>query len=430
MNSTKRRSDWSTNHTEGSHRKKQRRAEHTAQNNIPTAPEKHPLKQRNFVSGPTLISQTQERVWNSPAIRREISGAESNRRGHGHLNSRNAASGHNKALNYSDPRNHPSSDASSSTRSTKCNGTRANLPPLPPLPDSIARVVFTHKGALPGGNITKVGFSYDRLEFLGDAYIELFATRLVFPRFPRLPVGRLSQQREMLVKNETLAEYSVAYGFDQRVQLSHKYKDKGFSKAKLRTKLLGDVFEAYVAAIIVSDPQNGFQVAETWLQSLWETKLAAQKPIETQVMDPDAKASLSRMVMGRGIKVEYREEMEPTLKNEEGKAWFHMGVFLTGWGFDDVRLGGAMGLSKQEAGQNAAADALKRELTAQIAGIKRDREQKAQEMRDGEMTAVVGAPVHTFEGAGNAEPPSNEGLIHKSVDDSGSSSKKGDMQPS
>ena len=90
--------------------------------------------------------------------------------------------------------------------------TTDSLPELPPIPSDIAKVVFTHPEALHGPNLGKIDASYDRLEFLGDAYIELMASRLVLKRFPHMPAGRLSQQREMLVKNDTLAEYAEHYG--------------------------------------------------------------------------------------------------------------------------------------------------------------------------------------------------------------------------
>ena len=140
--------------------------------------------------------------------------------------------------------------------------------------------------------------------------------------------------------------------------------------------------EAYVAAVIISDPQNGFHNAETWLHSIWENKLATQQPADTHVMDANAKLSLSQRLMGRGIKLEYREEAPRTVLNNEGKVWFHIGAFLTGWGFDDVRLGGGKGLSKQEAGQIAAADASSRAVTAQIERIKKNFDMKTSEKKE------------------------------------------------
>ncbi len=252
-------------------------------------------------------------------------------------------------------------------------GHPSTLPPLPEIQDkSLVSTPFTHPGTLHGHSSTKVDTSYDRLELLGDAYIELIATRLVFSRFPKMPAGRLSQQRELLVKNETLAEYALAYNFDEKGQLPASMKQGGRDSKKKWTKTMGDMFEAYVAAIVLSDPTDGFETVEGWLKSLWENKLSKQPTIETQTADPNAKVQLANKVMGKDIKLNYRDEAPPQELRNEGKLIFQIGVYLTGWGWENMRLGTGKGLSKQEAGAKAAADALANPLTAQVASIKRD----------------------------------------------------------
>lgn len=264
------------------------------------------------------------------------------------------------------------------------NGHPSTLPPLPAIPDKdLESVAFTHPGSLSCDTASKVNISYDRLEFLGDAYIELMATRVIFPRFPRLTAGKLSQQRELLVKNETLAEYALAYGFDEKAKLPRTYNTPGKDR-KLWQKTLGDIFEAYVAAVIISDPEQGFQLAEAWLAALWESKLGSQKREDTETVDPKAKIHLATKILGKGIKVNYRDEAPPVEIREEGKAIFQVGVFLTGWGWKDQHLGSGKGLSKQEAGQKAAADALTNPLTAQVASVKRDFDSQVSLMRSGQ----------------------------------------------
>ena len=143
-----------------------------------------------------------------------------------------------KALNF--PVSHqPSSDrstqhhpfskpAKAAVTFSPYDGRPSTLPPLPRiLEKTFESAAFTHPGSLSCDTASKVNISYDRLEFLGDAYIELMATRVIFPRFPNLTAGRLSQQREMLVKNETLAEYALAYRFDEKAKLPSNYKYAG-----------------------------------------------------------------------------------------------------------------------------------------------------------------------------------------------------------
>lgn len=244
------------------------------------------------------------------------------------------------------------------------------LPELPIIHDrSLADVPFTHQGVLGGRTTSNVNMSYDRLEFVGDAYIELIATRLIFPRFPNLPAGRLSQKRELLVKNETLAEFSLAYGFDKRANLPKSYS-QGQEKHKLWTKTMGDVFEAYVAAVILSDPADGFAVAEAWLTHLWEPKLSQCDNITA--WDSNAKVQLASRVMGKGIKIQYRDEAPPNVIKKEGKVVFQVGAYLTGWGWEEAHLGSGTGLNKNEAGSKAATQALSNPLTAQIEAVKRE----------------------------------------------------------
>lgn len=153
------------------------------------------------------------------------------------------------------------------------------LPPLPSILSSTLEIAaFTH-ASLSNPNTT----SYERLEFLGDACIELFATRLIYPAFPTLTAGRMSQKRELLVKNETLAEYAVAYGFDKRAKLPRDFWGPGPGRGKLWTKTMGDIFEAYVAAVILSDPTGGFQTVETWLHALWKEKLFGKDQVDQEV---------------------------------------------------------------------------------------------------------------------------------------------------
>ena len=278
----------------------------------------------------------------------------------------NSASGPQSKSTYQNP------SLQKASKQTKDHNTHHDtLPDLPIIHDkSFADVPFTHPGVLGGRTTSDVNnMSYDRLEFVGDAYIELIATRLIFPRFPDLPAGRLSQKREMLVKNETLAEFSLAYGFDTRANLPKSYA-QGKESNKLWTKTMGDVFEAYVAAVILSDPANGFAVAEAWLTQLWEPKLSVSDNIVAY--DSNAKVQLATKIMGKGIKLQYRDEAPPNVIKKEGKILFEVGVYLTGWGWENEHLGSGKGLNKNEAGSKAATEALLNPLTAEIEKVKRE----------------------------------------------------------
>jgi ribonuclease-3 len=257
-----------------------------------------------------------------------------------------------------------------------------NLPNLPPILDqTLSETPFIHRWiAAEHGSAVSADGSYERLEFIGDAYIELIASRFIYPLFPQMPPGRLSQLRELLVKNETLAQFAMAYKFDERAKIPPSLKDGGATRLKQWNKTLGDMFEAYVAALILSDPENGFRTAETWLVQLWTPKLPS-----AETHDPPentmAKQDLARKIQSRGTRIEYRDEARADVR-KEGKTWYTVGAYFTGWDWKDCHLGSGKALNKSEAGTRAAMQALLNPLTAQIGASKRDFDMQAKMSQD------------------------------------------------
>ncbi|OQE34358.1 hypothetical protein PENCOP_c019G00650 [Penicillium coprophilum] len=232
------------------------------------------------------------------------------------------------------PISHP--DHSSKLVSGSCD------PKLPPIiDDKLELAVFTHPALSNDNNAT-----YDRLEILGDAYIELIATKLVWEKFPDLPAGRISQIREILVKNETLSGFAEIFGLDRRVSVPLNYN----TPSKRWTKTKGDVFEAYVAAVILSDPVRGYEVAKHWLAGLWVPIL---KNLGHQKGELRCKEALAKKIMGKNVKLEYLEE-RPSIQQKGGTQTFFVALYLTGWGWNKRFLGSGQGLSKAAAGDEAA----------------------------------------------------------------------------
>ncbi|KAF2717924.1 ribonuclease III [Polychaeton citri CBS 116435] len=281
---------------------------------------------------------------------------------------------------------------------------KQDLPPLPAiLSPHLASAPFTHKSQASASHSRSVAVddvSYERLEFLGDAYIELIASRLIFHRYSWLPAGRQSQLRELLVKNETLAGYSLWYGFHKRLQLHDLDRMKEGSKIKGNKgiiKIYGDVFEAYVAAVILSDPHNGFANAEQWLTALWAAKvldaidrdevkatrpstvstdaLAKQAPTPRSQagdavpgFDPDAKVELQKRILAQDVRLDYQAfQSSIELKGDQlGQNKHFIAVYLTGYGYEKKELGRGEGKSKLEAGNRAAQQAMYGESKATV----------------------------------------------------------------
>ncbi|KAF2768430.1 ribonuclease III [Teratosphaeria nubilosa] len=300
------------------------------------------------------------------------------------------------------------------------------FPPLPTIPDSagdLAQAPFRHKSSLPTHNrSTSAGVmqTYEQLEFLGDAQIELIATRLVFSRFEGLAAGHLSQLRELLVKNETLVEFARAYGFEKRVRVAGDVeamlgdaKDRG---NKGLNKVLADVFEAYVAAIILSNGDDGFAIAEKWLTALWAPKLleaskreryhvhAAKAPLihddgkdPIDIYDPEAKNTLQKKLFNPALGAKllyepYKDSVE--LKGDQlGQNRHYIACYLTGFGYEHKLLGKGEGRNKVEAGNWAAVRALHGKHKSLVEEcweqVKKHREQRAKEKEREEAEAAA-----------------------------------------
>ncbi|KAF1915572.1 ribonuclease III domain-containing protein [Ampelomyces quisqualis] len=236
-----------------------------------------------------------------------------------------------------------------------------HLPPLPPITEPhLEQAVFTHQSVHANHfNVHQhidLGLDYERLEYLGDAYIELMASRSLYNRFPVVDVPQLCSWRERLVENIALAKFSEAYGFPDRLQSKADY-DK---TSKAWTKVTADIFEAYVAAVVLSDPANGFRTAENWLDDLWAPQILSMKEKVTE--NAVARDDLNKLVVINGVQVNYREERAMVV--DRGAHKYFLGAYLTGWGYEDEWLGSGEGQKKSQACIAAANDAIKRDSPA------------------------------------------------------------------
>jgi ribonuclease-3 len=234
------------------------------------------------------------------------------------------------------------------------------VPPLPPIKDlTLLSAPFTHTSTLAAYITPSNTNTYEPLEFLGDAYLEIIATRLIHNFFPSHTVGQKSGLREILIRNDTLFQYAKDYGFGDRVQVS------GIDPSQRAwIKVLADVFEAYVACVILSDNQYGFQTAETWLAALWQPKIRewrkfgdGKNPAPSGVISMDVKSELQRMTVSKGVKLEYLEEKPMEHIKEGNRTTFFMGVYISGWDYNKRKLGSGSGKNKQLASAEAAKDA-------------------------------------------------------------------------
>ncbi|CAF9913579.1 MAG: hypothetical protein GOMPHAMPRED_007969 [Gomphillus americanus] len=244
-----------------------------------------------------------------------------------------------------------------------------HLPALPPIQDAeMEAKVFTAPSFLQHGERGHQS-SYERLEWLGDAYLELITRRIIFNIVVDTSEALPATITQDFVRNENLARYALAYGFDERLRLSPKHiANTSTSTRKAMTKTYGDIFEAYVAALIESDPVAGYKTAYSWLSTL--IKPTILKYTNRVPINPLAKEELARKVLGKGIRIEWEEHQKPTAV--KGGMIYYYSAFLTGWGYQKQLLGSGQGPSKSQAQIWAAMEALTNPTTAVICALKRE----------------------------------------------------------
>ena len=99
----------------------------------------------------------------------------------------------------------------------------------------------------------------ERLEFLGDAVLELAATNFLFKKFPGVAEGELTSYRAALVNTGSLAESAQALGVSDYLLLSKgEAKDTG----RAREAILANAFEAIIGAFYLD---SGFDAAEAFI---------------------------------------------------------------------------------------------------------------------------------------------------------------------
>jgi ribonuclease-3 len=209
-------------------------------------------------------------------------------------------------------------------------------------------IVFKDKGVLTQAFVHRSyinehpSFAYnhnERLEFLGDAVLEVVVTEHLFNNYPN-PEGELTNWRAALVNARTLSDIAKQLELDEYLYLSHgESKD---NSGKARQFILANAFEALVGAIYVD---QGLEVSRKFIADSVLSRL--QYILEHQLyLDPKSRFQESAQEIA-GVTPNYRvlEEKGPDHAKE-----FTVGVYLA-----DELVATGTGTSKQEA-QIAAAE--------------------------------------------------------------------------
>lgn len=200
---------------------------------------------------------------------------------------------------------------------------------------------FTHRSFLNENKDRNLKHN-ERLEFLGDAVLELVVTHFLFEAYPDKPEGELTAVRAALVNTQTLAQTAGKIGMNDFLLLSRgESKDVG----RARQFILANTFEAVVGALYLD---QGYDVVDSFLR---KHICPLAEDIVEQRLWQDAKSRFQESAQERvSITPIY------TVLNEDGPdhdKHFTVGVFL-----EDECVAEGSGHSKQEAEQVAAEKAI------------------------------------------------------------------------
>lgn len=95
--------------------------------------------------------------------------------------------------------------------------------------------------------------AYERLEFLGDAVLELVVSRELFTRFPKADEGELTKMRSAVVSREHLATLCRKYGWGEQLELSEQLAANG---GRETLSILANTFESVIGAVMMDSNYN------------------------------------------------------------------------------------------------------------------------------------------------------------------------------
>lgn len=184
--------------------------------------------------------------------------------------------------------------------------------------------------------------TYERLEFLGDAVLDLIVTEILFEKYPKENEGFLTKLRAKIVRGDTLFELAKKLELNEFLEIGERAAGQGIELSK---SVLSDVYEALIAAIYIS---SGYEKAHKFV--------ALQ--IERFINFDEMIATIDNY---KSLLMEYTQSEKMRLPkyivvSEHGPGHdktFHVAVYI-----EDEKLGEGKGKSKKKAEQAAAMDAL------------------------------------------------------------------------
>lgn len=187
---------------------------------------------------------------------------------------------------------------------------------------------------------------YERLEFMGDAVLQLYVSEFLFQLFSDVPEGTLTTLRSKLVREESLARFSRELGLGELLYLGVGEEKSG---GRERESVLANIFESFIGALYLDCGK------EEVLKILDQTIFKHVNDLDYDDIT-DYKTTLQELIQAdqrRTVTYELLETSGPSNAPE-----FKVAVMM-----DEMCLGVGKGTSKKRAEQQAAKDALNKLAT-------------------------------------------------------------------
>lgn len=202
----------------------------------------------------------------------------------------------------------------------------------------LLRQALTHSSYANEQKINKFD-DYERLEFLGDAVLELVSSDCIFRDNPDMPEGKMTKYRSSIVCEPALAFCARQIGLEKYMLLG---KGEEATGGRGRDSIISDVMEATIWAIYLD---SGMEEARAFIQRF------VLSDLEHKQLFYDAKT-----ILQEEVQKENKGTLHYELVREEGPE--HDKTFLVEAMVGDVKVGTGTGHSKKAAEQQAAYEAL------------------------------------------------------------------------
>ena len=197
--------------------------------------------------------------------------------------------------------------------------------------EQLLRQALTHRSAHGPNN--------ERLEFLGDAVLQVIVSQIVFSEKPEASEGQLSRLRSSIVRDVTLAEVALSLDVGEHLILGSGEKKSGGHR---RESILADTLEALFGAVYLD---AGFDAARQVICAAYGDRLQ-NMPDGADLRDP--KSRLQELLQGQGLAVPVY-----VMKNVSGKA--HKQSFEVSCNIPELDRGtSGHGSTRRDAEQEAA----------------------------------------------------------------------------